>query len=54
MRFALLETKLAIVKTLNLVEIQKCEKTEIPVQLGQMTTLSAKNPIWLRAIRRSS
>jgi hypothetical protein len=29
MRFALLESKLAIVKALNLVEIQKCEKTEV-------------------------
>jgi hypothetical protein len=29
MRFALLETKLAIVKALRLVEIQKCEKTEV-------------------------
>ena len=29
MRFALLETKLAIVKAMCLVEIQKCEKTEV-------------------------
>ena len=29
MRFALLETKLAIVKVMRVVEIQKCEKTEV-------------------------
>ena len=29
MRFALLETKLGIVKALRLVEIQQCEKTEV-------------------------
>lgn len=29
MRFALLEAKLAIVKALRVVEIQKCEKTEV-------------------------
>ncbi|CAF3836758.1 unnamed protein product [Rotaria sp. Silwood1] len=53
MRFALLEAKLAIVKALRLVEIQKCDKTEIPVQLGQLTVLSSKNPICLRVVRRS-
>ncbi|CAF1351985.1 unnamed protein product [Rotaria sordida] len=53
MRFALLEAKLAIVKALRLVEIQKCDKTEVPVQLGQLTVLSSKNPIWLRVERRS-
>jgi hypothetical protein len=26
---------------------------KIPIQLGQMTILSSKNAIWLRAIRRS-
>jgi hypothetical protein len=29
MRFALLEAKLGIAKALRLVEIQKCEKTEV-------------------------
>jgi hypothetical protein len=29
MRFALIEAKLGIVKALRLVEIQKCEKTEV-------------------------
>ena len=29
MRFALLEAKLAIVKALRVVEIQRCEKTEV-------------------------
>ncbi|CAF2795057.1 unnamed protein product [Rotaria sp. Silwood2] len=53
MRFALLETKLAIVNALRLVEIQKCDTTEIPIQLGQLTVLSSKNAIWLRVVRRS-
>jgi hypothetical protein len=33
MRFALLETKLAIAKAVRLVEIQKCDKTHV----GQQT-----------------
>ncbi|CAF1184514.1 unnamed protein product [Adineta ricciae] len=52
MRFALLETKLGIVKALRLVEVRRCEKTEIPVQLGQTTTLSPKNGVIIRAVRR--
>ncbi|CAF1403825.1 unnamed protein product [Adineta ricciae] len=52
MRFALLETKLGIVKALRVVEIGRCEKTEIPVQLGQTTTLSPKNCVIIRAVRR--
>ncbi|CAF0852129.1 unnamed protein product [Rotaria sordida] len=53
MRFALLETKLAIAKALRVVEFQKCEKTEVPLQLGKMAILSPKNGIWLRVVRRS-
>ncbi|CAF4347063.1 unnamed protein product, partial [Rotaria sp. Silwood2] len=53
MRFALLEAKLAIVKALRVVEFQKCEKTEIPLQLGKMAILNSKNGIWLRVVRRS-
>ncbi|UJR23769.1 hypothetical protein I4U23_026745 [Adineta vaga] len=52
MRFALLEIKLGIVKALRLVEIQQCEKTEIPIQLSKRPTLSSKNGIWVRVARR--
>ncbi|CAF3609800.1 unnamed protein product [Rotaria socialis] len=53
MRFALLESKLAITKALRVVELQKCEKTEVPLQLGKLNILNAKNGIWVRAVRRS-
>ncbi|CAF3607839.1 unnamed protein product [Rotaria socialis] len=53
MRFALLEAKLAIVKALRIVEFQKCEKTEAPLQLGKLAILNTKNGIWLNVIRRS-
>ncbi|CAF1252202.1 unnamed protein product [Rotaria magnacalcarata] len=53
MRFALLEAKLAIAKSLRDVELQKCEKTEVPLQLGKVNTLKAKNGVWVRAVRRS-
>jgi hypothetical protein len=69
MRFALLEAKLGIAKALRLVEIQKCEKTEVrnsyfrslvdlffiqvPLQLGKFVNLSSTNGIWIRAVRRS-
>jgi hypothetical protein len=33
MRFALVEAKLAIVKSLRVVEFQKCEKTEVNIIL---------------------
>ncbi|CAF1403819.1 unnamed protein product [Adineta ricciae] len=52
MRFALLEVKLGIVKALRAVQIQQCEKTEIPIQLNRSSTLSSKNAIWIRAVRR--
>ncbi|CAF1100675.1 unnamed protein product [Rotaria sp. Silwood1] len=53
MRFALLEAKLAIAKALRVVEFQTCEKTEVPLQLGKLAILNAKNGIWLRVARRS-
>jgi hypothetical protein len=71
MRFALLETKLAIVKALNLVKYGNVKRlkyaimilfllinllfvVQILIQLDPITTLSAKNAIWLRAMRRKS
>ncbi|CAF1093630.1 unnamed protein product [Adineta steineri] len=53
MRFALLEAKIAIVKALRVVEIQCCEKTEIPIKLNKLKVLVPKQGIWLRAVRRS-
>ncbi|CAF4069623.1 unnamed protein product [Adineta steineri] len=43
MRFALLEAKVGIAKALRLVEIQKCEKTEVPLQLTKLVGLNSKN-----------
>ncbi|CAF5147143.1 unnamed protein product, partial [Rotaria magnacalcarata] len=48
MRFALLEAKIAIAKTLRVVEFQKCEKTEVPLGLGKVAVLTPKNGIWVR------
>ncbi|CAF1169653.1 unnamed protein product [Didymodactylos carnosus] len=53
MRFALQEAKVAIVRALRVVEIERCEKTEIPLQLSKLSIMSAKNGIWLRVSRRS-
>jgi len=53
MRFALLEAKIAIVKALRLVEIQCCQKTDIPIKLSKSGTLIPKTGIWLRVTRRS-
>ncbi|CAF1688908.1 unnamed protein product [Rotaria sp. Silwood1] len=53
MRFALSEAKLGIAKALRLVEFQKCEKTEVPLQLGKLAILNSKNGIWLRVVPRS-
>jgi cytochrome P450 family 3 subfamily A len=53
MRFALLEAKIAMAKALRLVEFQKCEKTEVPLELGKLVILNSKNTIWLRVTRRS-
>ncbi|CAF1289098.1 unnamed protein product [Rotaria magnacalcarata] len=53
MRFALLEAKIAIAKTLRVVEFQKCEKTEVPLGLGKVAVLTPKNGIWVRVVRRS-
>ncbi|UJR23768.1 hypothetical protein I4U23_026744 [Adineta vaga] len=53
MRFALLETKIGIVKALQVVKFQRCEKTEIPLKLGKMPTLSSRGDILLRVVRRS-
>ncbi|CAF1390671.1 unnamed protein product [Adineta steineri] len=53
MRFALLEAKLGIAKALRLIEIQKCEKTEVPLQLSKFVNLNSTNGIWVRVVRRS-
>ncbi|CAF3835290.1 unnamed protein product [Rotaria sordida] len=53
MRFALLEAKLGIAKALRVVEFQKCEKTQVPLQLGKLAILNSKNGIWVRVVRRS-
>ncbi|CAF1339543.1 unnamed protein product [Rotaria sordida] len=53
MRFALLEAKLGIAKALRVVEFQKCEKTQVPLQLGKLEILNSKNGIWVRVVRRS-
>jgi len=53
MRFALIEAKLGIAKALRVVEIQKCEKTEVPLELQKLTILNSKNGIWIRVARRS-
>ncbi|CAF3847817.1 unnamed protein product, partial [Adineta steineri] len=53
MRFALVEAKLGIVRALRLVEFERCEKTEVPIQLGNVTILNSKNGIFLRVVRRS-
>ncbi|CAF1330384.1 unnamed protein product [Adineta steineri] len=51
MRFALVEAKLGIVRALRLVEFERCEKTEIPIQLGNVTILNSKNVISPRIAR---
>ncbi|UJR23770.1 hypothetical protein I4U23_026746 [Adineta vaga] len=53
MRFALLEAKIAIAKALRTVEIQRCEKTQVPLKLSKMKGLFPKEGIWLRVTRRS-
>ncbi|CAF1295808.1 unnamed protein product [Rotaria sordida] len=53
MRFALLEAKLGIAKALRVVEFQKCEKTQVPLQLGKLEIVNSKNGIWVRVVRRS-
>ncbi|CAF1403809.1 unnamed protein product [Adineta ricciae] len=53
MRFALLEAKLAIAKALRVVEIQRCEKTQVPLKLNKLKTLAPKEGIWLCVTRRS-
>ncbi|CAF1466073.1 unnamed protein product [Adineta steineri] len=54
MRFALLEAKIAIAKAIRVIEIQSCEKTEIPLILTKTTMLSPQNGVWLRVARRSA
>ncbi|CAF1486731.1 unnamed protein product [Adineta steineri] len=53
MRFALVEAKLGIVRALRLVEFERSEKTEVPLQLGKIIVLNSKNSIFLRVVRRS-
>lgn len=53
MRFALLEAKLGIAKAIRLVEFQISEKTQIPIQFGNLAILTSKKPIVLRVTRRS-
>ncbi|CAF1093648.1 unnamed protein product [Adineta steineri] len=48
-----LEAKLGIVRALRLVEFERCEKTEVPLQLGKIIVLNSKNSIFLRVVRRS-
>ncbi|CAF1368232.1 unnamed protein product [Adineta steineri] len=51
MRFALVEAKLGIIRALRLVEFERCEKTEIPIQLGNLAILNSKNGISPRFAR---
>ncbi|UJR23764.1 hypothetical protein I4U23_026741 [Adineta vaga] len=53
MRFALLEAKLGIVKALQVLEFQRCEKTEVPPVLCKMAFLKGKNGLFVRVVRRS-
>ncbi|CAF1188947.1 unnamed protein product [Adineta steineri] len=53
MRFALVEAKLGIVRALRLVEFERCEKTEVPIQLGNVTILNSKNVKSPRLVRYS-
>lgn len=53
MRFALLEAKIALAKALRVVEIQSCERTEVPINLGKLKVLTPKQGIWIRVVRRS-
>ena len=53
MRFALLEAKIAVAKALRVVEVQCCERTEVPINLGKLKSLTPKQGIWIRVVRRS-
>lgn len=45
MRFALLETKIMIVKALRVVAIERCEKTQVPLKLNKLKVLLPKEEI---------
>jgi hypothetical protein len=54
MRFALLEAKLGIVKAMRLVEIQKCEKTEVSDDTFHIIILSSVSSLGSASVRKSN
>jgi hypothetical protein len=54
MRFALLEAKLGIVKAMRLVEIQKCEKTEVRDNAFHIIVLSPASSLGSASVGKSS
>ncbi|XP_030834094.1 cytochrome P450 3A9 [Strongylocentrotus purpuratus] len=53
MRFALMETKMAVVRTLQNYRFETCAETEIPPKFGRSGFLTPTNGVTLRAVPRT-
>ncbi len=54
MRFALLEAKLGIVKAIRLVEVERCEKTEVGDDAFHITLVSSVSSLGSASVGKSS
>ncbi|XP_063953067.1 cytochrome P450 3A24-like [Lytechinus pictus] len=53
MRFAVMETKIALVRVLREFRLETCPQTEIPPKTGSIGLVTPKNGIALRVVRRN-
>ena len=52
MRFGLMEAKLAVVKMLREFSFEKCEKTQVPLQLVENATLTPASGVFVTLKKR--
>ena len=54
MRFGLMEAKLVLVRMMREFSFEKCDQTQIPLQLIEGGTITPKDGVYVKVVKRAS
>jgi cytochrome P450 len=52
MRLALMETKLTLAKLMAHYSFEKCEKTQVPLPITEIATITPENGVFVKVVAR--